>query len=271
VSGQKGFFILQKAKVFLWHGRALYLGMGIASTLHQHHALQIGFSFGAPFKIRCQTESRYESYSSFLVLPNQPHEIDALGAPAALFWLEGEGTIARSIIQNYRSTQPIQRLPLELIPNLQSILYANSGDAPECRDVETVFHILAGAIGNSDWVQPAIDPRVLTVTDLIKQSIASESDFLIEQIAEKVYLSPSRLRHLFQEQIGLSMQRYILWQRLLNALQSIASGDSLTQAAYIAGFADSAHLTRTYRMMFGHTPSEIFKNSHFVQAVLCES
>jgi AraC family transcriptional regulator len=271
VSGQKGFFTLQKAKVFLWRGRALYIGMGIASTLHQHHALQIGISFGAPFRIRCHAKDDYTSYSSFIAMPNQPHEIDALGTPAAFLWLEGESAMAYSIRQGFRGTQCIQQLPLQLVAKLLPVLHAISKDAPECHDVAVIFHILAGANGNSEWIKPPIDPRVIKMTDLIKQGIASESDFLIQQMAEKLYLSPSRLRHLFQQQIGLSMQRYILWQRLLNALQSIASGDSLTQAAHRAGFADSAHLTRTYRMMFGHTPSEIFKNSRFVQAVICES
>ncbi len=50
----------QKSKMFLWHSQALYLSIGITSALHQHHALQIGISFGQPFKIRTQRETRYE-------------------------------------------------------------------------------------------------------------------------------------------------------------------------------------------------------------------
>ncbi len=46
------------------------------------------------------------------------------------------------------------------------------------------------------------------------------------------------------------------WLRLQLALNAIQSGASLTAAAHAAGFADSAHLTRSCRAMFGITPSE---------------
>ena len=38
-------------------------------------------------------------------------------------------------------------------------------------------------------------------------------------------------------------------------------GANLTEAAHLAGFADSAHLSRTFRAMFGVAPSLLFKPS----------
>jgi AraC-like DNA-binding protein len=34
-------------------------------------------------------------------------------------------------------------------------------------------------------------------------------------------------------------------------VEAFAAGESLTTAAYRAGFADSAHLSRTFRRMYG--------------------
>jgi AraC-like DNA-binding protein len=42
---------------------------------------------------------------------------------------------------------------------------------------------------------------------------------------------------------------------------------SLTEAADAAGFADSAHFSRTFRAMFGLTPSQILKRSKSVQII----
>lgn len=70
-------------------------------------------------------------------------------------------------------------------------------------------------------------------------------------------LSASRLRHLFVEQTGLPFKTYLLWLRLTRAVEAIAGGLALTQAAHQAGFADSAHLSRTFRRMFGVAPTAL--------------
>ena len=75
------------------------------------------------------------------------------------------------------------------------------------------------------------------------------------ELARGVGLSSERLRHLFKEQMGLPMRRYVQWLRLLRALTQALGGASMTQAAVDAGFADAAHLTRTSRRMFGLPPT----------------
>ncbi|HEY9266429.1 MAG TPA: helix-turn-helix domain-containing protein [Mycobacterium sp.] len=63
------------------------------------------------------------------------------------------------------------------------------------------------------------------------------------------------MTHLFTEQVGIPLRRYVLWSRLRIAILRVQAGDDLTGAAHGAGFADSAHLTRTTRDMFGLPPS----------------
>jgi AraC-like DNA-binding protein len=70
-------------------------------------------------------------------------------------------------------------------------------------------------------------------------------------------LSASRLRHLFVEQTGLPFKTYLLWLRLTRALERFAAGAPLTQAAHESGFSDSAHLSRTFRRMFGVAPTAL--------------
>jgi AraC-like DNA-binding protein len=77
--------------------------------------------------------------------------------------------------------------------------------------------------------------------------------------------------HFFKQEMGLTIRRYVLWQRKLLAMKRMAVGDSITTAAHTAGFADAAHLTRTYRQLSGVSPSEIWQNSRFVQVNDCSS
>ncbi|MFI7068160.1 helix-turn-helix domain-containing protein [Kribbella sp. NPDC050124] len=78
----------------------------------------------------------------------------------------------------------------------------------------------------------------------------------LPELAAAVGMSPSRLGHLFQEQLGLTFPVWRRWARLQHALSQVADGTTLTAAAHDSGFADSAHLTRACRAMFGITPSQ---------------
>jgi AraC-like DNA-binding protein len=53
----------------------------------------------------------------------------------------------------------------------------------------------------------------------------------------------------------MGLRQYILWRRFVSVWQHRMDGASLAAAAHAAGFADSAHLTRTSRRMFGIAPS----------------
>ncbi|MFI7068170.1 helix-turn-helix domain-containing protein [Kribbella sp. NPDC050124] len=58
------------------------------------------------------------------------------------------------------------------------------------------------------------------------------------------------------DQLGLAFPVWRRWARLQHALSQVADGTTLTAAAHDSGFADSAHLTRACRAMFGITPSQ---------------
>jgi AraC-like DNA-binding protein len=70
-------------------------------------------------------------------------------------------------------------------------------------------------------------------------------------------LSESRLQHLFRDQVGVPIRRYLLWHRYLTALSLLADGATVTRAAHAADFADSAHLARTAVRMNGFTPTKM--------------
>jgi len=57
-----------------------------------------------------------------------------------------------------------------------------------------------------------------------------------------------------------------LWLRLMRAVERFAAGASLTDAAHEAGFADSAHLSRTFRRMFGIAAGSLRVSSHLFRA-----
>jgi AraC-like DNA-binding protein len=99
-------------------------------------------------------------------------------------------------------------------------------------------------------VTAATDPRLQTVLAAVRASMHSR-----QYLARLVHLSPTRFSHWFVEQTGSPLRSYRKWSRLVAALQEIAAGRSLTEAAHAAGFADAAHFSRTFRNLFGLDPT----------------
>ncbi|MFZ4121930.1 MAG: helix-turn-helix domain-containing protein [Caulobacterales bacterium] len=95
----------------------------------------------------------------------------------------------------------------------------------------------------------AVDPRIAAVVTRINQR---PQDFArISDAAALAQLSASRFQALFRQAVGIPFRRYRLWRRMAVVVTCVSAGESLTNAALEAGFAGSAHLSATFKAMFG--------------------
>lgn len=78
------------------------------------------------------------------------------------------------------------------------------------------------------------------------------------------------MRHLFRQELGVTVQQYWIGHRLLVAIRRFNSRASLTEIAHEAGFADLAHFSHAFRASFGMTPSLAAKDSRSVQVIFCD-
>lgn len=110
-----------------------------------------------------------------------------------------------------------------------------------------------------DEITAAIDVTLGTVLPELAPPLDGRIlDLLAHLHGERIalpQLSASRLRHLCVEQIGVPPHRYDIWLRVCQALRVFMREGSLTAGAIEAGFADSAHFTRTFRGAYGIAPS----------------
>ena len=78
----------------------------------------------------------------------------------------------------------------------------------------------------------------------------------LDDLAAKAGLSLWRFCAVFRQHTGFSPRRYI-WQRRLEKVQSLlASGESLANAALLAGYYDQSHLCRHFKSTCGMTPGQ---------------
>jgi AraC-like DNA-binding protein len=185
-----------------------------------------------------------------LTAPDVPHAIDASGREVLLVFLDPESeagaALKTSLAGPFRalSATECEALARDADPMR---LMGSEGAGWTRRAVEI--------LGAGSALPPrAMHPRVRKLLRLLSQ-LPPEEDTSLAALAEQVRLSPGRLMHAFTESIGLPLRPYLSWLRLQRAAAAIVSGMPLGEAAHAAGFADAAHMSRTFRRMLGMTPS----------------
>jgi AraC-like DNA-binding protein len=194
-------------------------------------------------------------YRAAIIQSRQPHALDATAASyAAVVFVEPETKAGRALAERYAG-EGIASLDDAALTTLIPELFAVWLEQPSAAGVSHAVWRIIGTLTRGVQASVVTDPRIERAVAYINSHL-SES-ISLDDVAREAYLSPSRFRHLFVEQTGMAMRPYILWRRLLKVWELLMAGESLSTAAHAAGFADSAHLTRTSRRMFGVVPSGI--------------
>ena len=104
----------------------------------------------------------------------------------------------------------------------------------------------------------AHDPRINAVCDYLNEHIAQE--IKIETLAAMVFISPSRLAHLFKNELGQTVYAWREAQRINRARWLIQSTSlPLNKIALSVGYGDPVYFTRIFRKHNGIPPGEYRK------------
>ncbi len=104
--------------------------------------------------------------------------------------------------------------------------------------------------------QPCPPSLATVIEELASDPMARMSQL---ELARRLQMERTAALRLFKAVTGQTFRRFKQWSGLQHAARQIASGELVRTAALDAGFADTAHLTRTFRLSFGLTPSEALK------------
>lgn len=83
-----------------------------------------------------------------------------------------------------------------------------------------------------------------------------KSDLTLEKIAEHFYLSPSSASHIFKNDFGISIKKYILQKRVTEARFDIRQGMHPEEVSLAYGFTNYSTFYRAYKKQFGVSPSD---------------
>jgi AraC-like DNA-binding protein len=243
-------------RVLLWSGGSLWIGRDAGrGDTHAHHAIQIALAMESGFLMR-NGDSGWREHVGAIVMPHRPHQFDGCGHGMAMIFVEPETAQGRTLLQRY-GTADIADLERDTVEALVGTLRtAYSAGAENEALIAMGQHAIAALAGHVPSVG-SVDPRISRAIAWVRARL--DSPVSLKEAADVANLSPSRFRHLFVAQTGVSFRAYLLWARVEAAVGAAMSGQSWTAAAQDAGFADSAHLSRTCRRMFGFAPATLIK------------
>ena len=224
----------------VWAGPAEYLAP------HEGSAPVLLTGLYADFELRLPGQ-RWYTVSAALIPPRLLHELQFHGSVFSALYVEptlGGSALLAGLLQGVREIGGVlvgratrhswMRSLYESRPRLE-LTDAALDDLFERRP--------------ANYAVDVIDGRIAAI--VAQLSAGALPTMPLAALAAQAGLSPSRFQHLFTRQVGVPYRRFRAWSRLRHAWRALALGYSVTQAAYEAGFCDSAHFSHEYRRTFG--------------------
>jgi AraC-like DNA-binding protein len=252
--------LLAQARIVMWQGASLWVVDATPisqrqtkrTDFHAHHAVQVTVALDGQFRL--DTKDAHVRGTAAAVAADVEHAFEPEGLMAIVF-IEPESRLGRAVARRLFNGAELSAIPPGLIGDLdERIAAAYRARTRNDATLAGLGRELVAKLG-ADAIAPEPDVRIRKIITWASNQI-DEPVGLSDAVAVSG-LSASRLRHLFVEQTGLAFKTYLLWLRLTRAVESFAAGSTLTEAAHQAGFADSAHLSRTFRRMFGIAPANL--------------
>jgi AraC-like DNA-binding protein len=247
-------------RIYFWEDGSLWIGHSNGRVMpHAHHAVQLTLSIGSGAQLFAlhAAGAAPADFRFALVPAHLRHVFDGRDGAVAHVFVAPESREGRSLAHRF-GTHAIAQLPAAECEQAaaamaETFFGPQRDDAAVVHSARSLVHSLAGTAA----AEP-LDARIAAVRAHVERNVASKLS--LAEAAREVHLSPGRLRHLFMEQTGTTFRAYVVWQRLLRACALMMEGASWTDAAHAVGFADSAHLSRSFRRMFGVSPAGIVRD-----------
>jgi AraC-like DNA-binding protein len=200
-------------------------------------------------RIREGRRARWRRCRGVVVKANAAHEIDASDSLVLMVFVGKESTLGAALTRGVRPA-------VGIVSNGQAARWRRTLGDPKSLDSTRVKRWVGSTLlGNRSSVP--VHPRLEPVIRMLRDDGLGTPKTSLVALATISGLSPSRFGHVFTESMGVPLRPYLRWLRLQRAARELVSGRSITQAAHIAGFADAAHLTRTFRRLLGTAPRDV--------------
>jgi AraC-like DNA-binding protein len=224
----------------------LVWGPGAVSKRHSHVCAQLTVALTGAIRVRERARGPWRSCRAIVVKSGADHEIDGRGAVVLIGFIDAASTLAAAVTARLRSA-------IGIVSLAEAARWRLALGDPKTLDPARVKRWLLATFMHK-LPRSRVHPRVEHVIRALQGQPLDTRMTSLVRLSKIAGLSPSRFAHVFTESMGTPLRPFMRWLRLRRAASELVSGHSATHAAHVAGFADAAHLTRTFRRMLGGTP-----------------
>jgi AraC-like DNA-binding protein len=146
----------------------------------------------------------------------------------------------------------------------RGLAYGLSGDELYFDEIREAIlnRILASyatrAVDSSAVREDLVPAKVRIVLDYVDANLGA--NLRLAQLCAVAGFSRAHFARAFRRAAGLPPHAYVTLRRLARAMELVAKRESsITDIAQKCGFADSAHLTRCFKLRFGFVPSQMLR------------
>jgi AraC-like DNA-binding protein len=237
---------------------------------HSHEEVSLGLVLEGAIELRTRSRQGIAKAGSFtLINAEEAH----YGTP-----VNGEGWRCRTIHINPRMVRHIAEGLRGYSPASDMAFLGPTFDDPDAARELFELHRRsetdASALERQSWLVTLIARLLLRHSEATTalpererepRAVERARDYLAGNLGDKVTLDdlaaasgipPFRLLRAFQQSVGLTPHAYQTQSRIRAACRMLRSQHALADIAATTGFADQAHLTRSFKAIMGMTPGQ---------------
>ncbi|MCR5122980.1 MAG: helix-turn-helix transcriptional regulator [Ruminococcus sp.] len=219
--------------------------------IHTHLAVHLIVGLGAD--LQCTVgESRFEA-KAVIIASDVPHTVYSYSGEMLVFLFDPASRYANELNRLYLQGESFACPEEEQVRAINSLWQEHKKSLAETDQAILEYLGLRGA----DNLR--LDERISKALVILKEMDEAPED-AVDFLCERVFLSKSRLSHLFKENLGISLSRYLAWEKMRKGYICFQRYGNITDAAMMAGFDSPSHFAATCKRMFGISFSEYTKS-----------
>ncbi len=98
------------------------------------------------------------------------------------------------------------------------------------------------------------DPKIVTILDFINKNL--EKKITLDMLQKKYFMNKYNLGRTFKKNTGFSIIEYVIYKRIIWAMELLVSGETALDVAHTVGFGDYSTFFKAFKNIAGCSPSQ---------------